>query len=685
MRTMNLSKRQGTQPEQKRRGIFFALAILCLVAAMTFVGMSVDLGMITVTKTRMQAAADSAALAASQEIVVAIRAAGEAGETDIQTIQALAATEAQAMAQHVCDLNGFYVDPSTDVILGSRLLAEDGESYVETWGTPPYNMVKVTIRKTNTDAEALDAKLPLSFAPVQGDRSHALTAEATAFIESRDIVTVLDYSGSMAYDSLIFSTTINRMSLSQVEGSLDDIWDALVASGVGFSDDGGTSKFLAAGFGGIDSYEGTYISSNSVNTVFETLDLGGSGEGVRFYDYDNYSTLMTELGTGTYNLNSMGGNLDDDINSFRVPDGYTVTLWDFANAGGWQFGPRTSDVSSMGWFSNDAEWIVITNSGEPDEYVPFPQEGKTSSGGTRRGKPSESDSEDEWKDYIEFVMTDSSLNSYGYRKDYGYRTLMHYLISQRMMNHQSEDLWRAPIYPHHAVKEGMTMFTEFLDNLGYGDNIGLVTYATTSLRQTGLWDDGADETVDLGGEHLTDDYDAIDTIQTHKQPGHYNRSTGIGYGLEDAIDLIDEQGRYGAQKSILLMTDGQSNQYPDGFGEGSLPSGWDWNEITDFDGDGAADFEIDSSYGGWNNNWQAALHAFMIAKQALDEDIVVHTISVGSGADTDLMGAIASMTGGTHLWVPGGSTIAEMEEDLQAAFALLAGQVPPARLITDGN
>ncbi len=154
MRTMNQSKRQGTQPEQKRRGIFFALAILCLVAAMTFVGMSVDLGMITVTKTRMQAAADSAALAASQEIVVAIRAAGEAGETDIQTIQALAATEAQAMAQHVCDLNGFYVDPSTDVILGSRLLAEDGESYVETWGTPPYNMVKVTIRKTNTDAEA---------------------------------------------------------------------------------------------------------------------------------------------------------------------------------------------------------------------------------------------------------------------------------------------------------------------------------------------------------------------------------------------------------------------------------------------------------------------------------------------------------------------------------------------------
>ena len=671
---------------QQRRGIFIALAALCLVAAMTFVGMSVDLGMITVTKTRMQAAADSAALAASQEIVVAIRAAGQAGETDVQTIQAIAAADARAMAAHVCDLNGFYIDPATDVILGSRLLAEDGESFVEIWGSPPYNMVKVTIRKTNSDKTAPDAKLPLSFAPGQDARSHTLTAEATAFIESRDIVAILDYSGSMAYDSLIHSATINRMSLSQVESSLDEIWDALVASTVGFSNDSGTMKFPSGGLGRIDSYEGFYIGSNSVNTVFDALELGGDGEGARFYNKNNYKKFMVELGPGTYNLNDMSGSLDDKINSFRVPDGYTVTLWDLENEGGWQYGPVTSDVSSMGGgYNNDAEWIVISDSAGSDGYVPFPQEGKTSSGGTLKGKPSGSTSESMWKDYIEFVMTDSTLNTYGYRKKYGYRTLMHYLIYRRMMNHESEDLWRAPIYPHHAVKDGMSMFAEFLDNLGYGDNIGLVTYATTSLRQTGLWDDGTEVTVDLNGEHLTDNYDAIDTIQRHKQPGHYNRATGIGYGLEDAIQLIEEQGRYGAQKSVLLMTDGQPNQYPSGFGEDDLPGGWDWNDITDFDGDGLADFEIDSSYGGWDSNWQAALYAFMVAKEASDANIVVHTISVGSGADTDLMGAIASMTGGNHLWVPGGSTISEMEEDLQTAFALLAGQVPPARLIADGN
>ena len=47
-----------------RKGVFLVLAAICLIAAMIFVGMSVDLGMNTVTKTRMQGAADAAALAA---------------------------------------------------------------------------------------------------------------------------------------------------------------------------------------------------------------------------------------------------------------------------------------------------------------------------------------------------------------------------------------------------------------------------------------------------------------------------------------------------------------------------------------------------------------------------------------------------------------------------------------------
>lgn len=670
--------------EHRRKGVFFVLAIVSLMAAMAFVGLSVDLGMITVTQTRMQSTANAAALAAVQEIVVGIRQAGEQGVTDLAAVQAVAAAAARNMADQVVTLNGFYIDPATDVELGHRILNQDGITYSESWGTAPYNMVKVTIRKTNSNPAAQDAKLPLMFAPVTGERAQAITTDATAFIESRDIVAVLDYSGSMAFDSQFRSDTVGRLGLSGVEDSLDDIWNALTASDVRFSDDGATPKFPSAGFGAINSYAGTYVSSSDTDDIFDALNLGGDSEGVRFYDYDNYSGFMTELGPGTYNLNNMSGNLDDDINSFRVPDGFTVTLWDFANEGGWQYGPVTSDVSSIGGYANDAEWIVITQAGTPSGYVPFPQEGKDSNGNLR-GKPSQSESEALWKDYIRFVK--NNLGSYGYNKRYGYRTLMHYLIYSRKANDQSEDLWRAPIYPHHAMKEGVTMLSTFLNNLGYGDHLGLVTYATTSRIETGLWDDGAGVTVDLGADHLTANVMDIDAIQRHKQAGHYNSSTGIGYGLEDAKQLLDDQSRYGAQKAILLMTDGQSSQYPSGYGTYSLPAGWNWSEITDFDDNGWADLVIDSSYqngGNGDGNWRAALHSFVKAKEAYDGGYTVHTISVGDGADTVLMDAIAQMSGGEYVHISSGTSNAEMEAALEAAFAVLAGQVPPARLLIDG-
>ena len=659
-----------------RRGIFFVLAIVSLMAAMTFVGMSVDLGMITVTQTRMQSAADAAALAAAQEIVVGIREAGEQGETNVQAVQAIAAAAAKVMAKNICEMNGFYIDPTVDVELGHRLLADDGVTFNEVWGSAPYNMVKVGIRKTNADSTKPDAKLPLIFAPVTGERAHALKTSAVAFIESRDIVTVLDYSGSMAFDSQFRSDTVNRIGLSAVENGLDRIWDALVDSGATFSDETTLEKFPSDGFGGIDSYEGTYVSSNDTTTIFETLNLddGGPSSGSSSSSSSNYWDSWSS-GTMSY-----GG--------YRIGSGYGYNWLVFTSGSynGYLF--RNSGGSTYYYYGLSTSYPgygASTGGGSGTcGYVPFPQEGKNSSG-MRKGKPSESESKTLWEGYINYVKG-NSLNSFGYKKKYGYRTLMHYLMVSRLSNSSSEDLWRAPIYPHHAMKEGVTKLSTFLDNLGYGDHLGLVTYATTSRIETGLWDDGADETVDLAGEHLTENVMAINTIQRHKQPGHYNSSTGIGYGLEDAKSLLDDQGRYGAQKAILLMTDGQSNQYPSGFGSGSLPPGWNWNEITDFNGDGTADVIIDSGYvsgGNSDGNWRAALHSFVRAKEAFDAGYIVHTISMGDGADTTLMSAIAQMSGGEYVHIPSGASNEQMEADLEAAFAVLAGQVPPARLLLD--
>lgn len=671
MKKLRLQSAIEKLSQNQRRGVFFVLAVACLVAAMTFVGMSVDLGMITVTKTRMQSAADAAALAAAQEIVVGIRAAGEQGETNVQQVQAIAADAARDMAVSVCSQNGFEIDRSKDVELGNRILGGDGVSYVETWGSPPYNMVKVNIRKDNPDLSQPDGKLPLIFAPVVGERAQKITTDAVAFIESRDIVAVLDYSGSMAFDSLFRQATIDRIGKPAIEENLDDMWQALVDSDVRFSDDLSIVKFPSDGFGLVNSAAGTYISSSNTNSIFEALQLDGE-EGETEYFYDDW-TWTSGYGDGAHWYTIVG-----QYRWEKYPDGspWSSGVWKIKSnwSGGWS---NPSDSSAPGYHD------PITSGGD---YVPFPQEGKDSDG--LKGKPSQSESETLWKGFINYVKDDSDINRGGYRKDYGYRSLMHYLVENRDHNDKSEDLWRVPIYPHHAMKEGVTMLATFLDNLGYGDQMGLITYATTARRETGSDADGVDTVVDLGDEHLTSNVLDIDAIQRQKQPGHYNRSTGIGYGLEEAKDLLDEQGRHGAQKAILLMTDGQSNQYPSGFGTGSLPAGWDWDDVTDFDGDGQADVEFESGYtGGGNNdgNWKAALHSFVRAKEAADAGYVVHTISMGSGADTGLMQAIANYSGGEYVHIASGSSNEEMEEDLEAAFAVLAGQVPPSRLVIDEN
>jgi hypothetical protein len=246
---------------------------------------------------------------------------------------------------------------------------------------------------------------------------------------------------------------------------------------------------------------------------------------------------------------------------------------------------------------------------------------------------------------------------------------MVYLMESRVLNSQSEDLWRAPCYPFHGMKMGMQTFCEFMTDLSYGDNIGLVDYAVDARVETGLTDDGAGATVNLGTDLMSTRYTDIDTIQQHKQAGHYSSNTATGDGILKAVGLINSDGRYGAQKAILLMTDGIPNISPSGF---TLPSDWNWNALLDYDDNGTADYTTSDP---------DAQYALYQAKLAADQDIVIHTLCLGAGADTALLKAIAKISGGYDIVVPAGTSTASQTLLLREAFGVLAGQVPPARLV----
>lgn len=689
LRVLERARRQ--QSEKRRKGAVLVLAVFFLAGILTFVGMSVDLGMINVTKSRMQATADSCALAAAQEIVAAIQDAGAEGST-VENVHAYAEDQARAMAKDVAQRNGFLLKDS-DVDFGRRAWNAQSGRFEVNWNASPYNAVKVTVRKDGSNLDQADGRLKLMFAPVFGDKSIALKSQASAYVEARDFAAVLDYSGSMNFDSVPFKSGLSK---DDVEDNLDDIWDALVDSNAHFSDDSSTLKFPSGGWGKINSYAGTYKYSSSANTIFDFLELGGSDdEGVRFYDYNYYSGFMMELGPGTYNLNNMPGNVDDDINSFRVPDGFSVTLWDFANQGGWQFGPRTSDVSSMGGYSNDAEWVVITGP-DSSSYAVYPQEGRYSSGNFK-GKPSKSESETLWKQYIQWVINYSNDgyssklyidSNHDYRYDFGYRTLMMYMLYTKRYNNQSEDLWRVPAYPFKAVKDGMTQFNTFLTTLQFGDQLGLVDYATTARKQSSI--DDADVSkpnnvvdVDLGTNYLTQDYYKIESIQLHHQASHYSGSTNIGDGIKHAREMLVAKGRTGARWQMIVMTDGAVNE-PDNMP--SMPAGWrtfDWDNLTDWTGDGVADYnESDIESGNWDGGTaDQKRYVFYQAKLAKEQGIAIHAMAVGNGADTKMMKALATMGNGVYIHIPGGTSPEVMSATLEAKFNLLAGNVPPAKLL----
>ncbi len=302
---------------------------------------------------------------------------------------------------------------------------------------------------------------------------------------------------------------------------------------------------------------------------------------------------------------------------------------------------------------------------------PFPQAGRSSNGLPRK-RPSYKTSRNLWYGYIDYVR-----NLKGpYRKRYGYRTLMNYLQDNRFKSDQSEDLWRTPHYPFHAVKEGASLFLDFLGELNFGDEVGLVSYGGYSKIELELND--GDAYVNVANDPITGVYSDIDTIQRHKQAGHYDGWTGMGYGIRDARQLLignpsnpadHGQARFGARPTMIVMTDGQTNQGPSDF---RMPAGWDWSQWTDYDGDGSPDYTTSSS---------KKQYAFWEAAEAIRGGVTVHTMSVGAGADRGLMRAIAFAGNGIWVDVPGGSTVADMEAQMLEAFRKIAAKVPAAKLV----
>ncbi|MDA7977386.1 MAG: VWA domain-containing protein [Pirellulales bacterium] len=227
-----------------------------------------------------------------------------------------------------------------------------------------------------------------------------------------------------------------------------------------------------------------------------------------------------------------------------------------------------------------------------------------------------------WYEYVDYVK---GSVPYDYRHHYGYKTWINYLLHWRESSTETPALWQTSEQPITALKNSVSVFLAYLQEVDTDDRLGLSVYTAS------------DGTSYLEHE-LTRDFDAVETTSRERQAGHYHSMTNIGAGILTAREEIQEHGRTGAFKMIVLMTDGIANR------------------------------PYSSSY--------ARQYALDQAQDCADAGIPVVTISLGAGADTGLMNSIANMTGGVHFNIPGGQSVEDYEEDLKDAFREIADDRP---------
>jgi hypothetical protein len=211
---------------------------------------------------------------------------------------------------------------------------------------------------------------------------------------------------------------------------------------------------------------------------------------------------------------------------------------------------------------------------------------------------------------------------------FGYANLINYWLEQRPSHYQTSDLADVTAQPISAVKDAVDVFMDYVSQVDTNDRIGLAIYDAP---------DGNGK-IETG---LTYDFDYVVSLARARQAGHYHNYTNIGAGLKSAREELEANGRTGAFKMIVLMTDGRAN----------------WHN-------GSYDLTA------------AANNVTAEAQAAAALNIPVIAISLGAGADTSLMQSVADITESRHFNIPGGQSVADYRDDLFEVFRAIADSRP---------
>lgn len=492
---------------RSRRGAAAVYLAISMTVVFGMAALAVDVGLLYSAQAELQRSADAAALAAAAQLVTGGGAQMESDAFDA----------ADEFARRNLVLN---VEPGlsvgSDVELGRAIFDSAAERYLFQPGPPPYDAVKVTVRRTE-DSEA--GPVALSFARLLGHEKRGLAAEAVAMMIPRDIAVVIDLSNSMNWDSQLRFWDRDDGGYANTR----DVWAAL--------DGPEPSRPYLPGPESATEYAGIGGPTIGVMTEWGDPLLPGAYNAFNdpglFHIPRNQNTtdarLATLLAERGYSADErsilLSGNRDGTASHWRNRVGVLLGL------GEWRSG-RTG-----GKFPSGGNGDAVLNNNEMvwSSYPPFRIGGWT------------------WTTYVNWVATGAAYGNNGrpeFRNRYGLKTFTDFLLEGYPERHRTNILWATPQQPLRATKDAVQTMVNVITELDSLDHLSLEIFASTSRHEV----------------NLTGDLQEIADVLYERQSGHYDRATNIAGGLVRAInELQSGRARPNAKKYIVLMSDGVAN------------------------------------------------------------------------------------------------------------------------------
>ncbi len=543
----------------------------------------------------------------------ALAAASALGQSGSENMVTHARAVARDFATRNPVLGREIVLEDSDITAGRAVYDAENNTYkfVPTEVLP--DAVKVRARMTE---DSRNGPLSLFFAPVMGHNVAEIQAEAIAMMVPRDIAIVADLSASHTDDSELrhYNTTdINMHSVwNAFPGGIDEAgggtWNGTTIPPAWVQPDGSIPQAAGPGWG---YFKKLGFGTTTLNSSYDPNADTGLVKLTYNANWSNaqLSSYLTARGYNASEVTALMNKASDTSGYYpeRVAVALGLANWNSGYAGGYW--------STHGGSPGNGNNVVATN--EVQWVEPIMGRSLNASATI-------------WKAYANYAKAN---NTYMYdansqfRYQYGIKTFVNFLMETRVTNAETPELANTPTQPMQAVKDSVGYLTNYLSSVGSNDQVSLEIYGTTARHEV----------------DLSTDVVAASTRLHAMQGGHYDTFTNMGGGMERAIEeLTSSRARTNASKIMLLLTDGNAN----------------------VDENGHAGLNEDDLEAG-------AAYARAQAHIALQNNIRIIAVSVGTDANQALMSEVAEIGQGVHYHASG--SISDYSQQLQAIFYSIAG------------